>query len=244
MFKTTHKNKYVFYLILNVFLSIPSFAQIDIAGKWKTNDIVGYTDVAEYSLIKEKEPNFGRRLTFRLDGTFLCDESIQCLNGCFIFTSGTYALVDNDHIHMIVENVRFVGLDCGRQKSHKEDIIRDLGIFYIYKEGDSIRLIPSNAVLQDDKDKMLYIKMFDSFDKEWKSYDYVWEKTDGDKPEEIIKDCVDHRKSVVLSNYKIVFSKDLGYGKVFLLREKENFHYIIYNYHDKKVSLAYPKNKS
>lgn len=72
--KSIVKNRMFFFLVLNVFLAISSFAQTDIVGKWRIKHIIGYTDVVEYSLIKEKEPIYGRSLTFRLDGTFLSDE--------------------------------------------------------------------------------------------------------------------------------------------------------------------------
>lgn len=157
MSQSVRKIQAIFCLILNVFFTISAFAQIDISGKWKTKDILGYSQVKEYSLTKAEEPIYGRRLTFNLDGTFLSDESNECLNGCTVFTSGTYALVDNDHVRIIVEDVRFVGFYCGMQRSHKEEYIKDLGVFYIYKKGNSIRLIPSNGILEDDKDKMLII---------------------------------------------------------------------------------------
>ncbi|MNE56530.1 hypothetical protein D3C80_1514420 [compost metagenome] len=86
--------------------------------------------------------------------------------------------------------------------------------------------------------------MLDSFGKEWKLYDFVWNNTDGNQPDEILKDCKDKRKQIDLSNYKIVSSKNENYGNVFLLRENENFYYLVYNAVNKKVSLAYPKNKN
>lgn len=233
------KNKIL--LFLGLFLSIPSFAQSDIVGKWETKDIIGYTNAIEYSLIKGKQENVGRSVTFNLDGTFSCGETMQCFTGCFAFTSGTYAMVDNDHIHLIMEDIRFVGFTCGMKKTQKKDFIKDLGIFYIYKEGDTIRLIPSSGNFQDDRDQMLYTQMLDSFTKKWRSYDYVWGNTDANQPEEIVEDCKDKRNLVNLSNCKIVFSKNESYGNVFLLRENEDFHYVVYNAINKKVSLAYPK---
>ncbi|MBW1657814.1 hypothetical protein [Flavobacterium quisquiliarum] len=229
-------------LFLGLFLSTPNFAQLSIVGKWETKDIIGYTNVAEYSLLKEKAQNYYRSVEFNLDGSFSCGETMQCLTDCFVFTSGTYAMIDNDHVHLVVENIRFVGLTCGMKKVQREDSIKDLGVFYIYKEGDAIRLIPSTGDLQNDRDKMLYAQMLDSFVKEWKSYNYVWSNTDGNQPEEIVTDC--KRNLVDLDNYKIVFSKNESYGNVFLLRENENYHYVVYNAVNRKVSLAYPKNKS
>lgn len=227
-------------LFFGLFFSVSSFAQSGIAGKWETKDIIGYSNAVEYSLIKEKQQNNGRSVTFNLDGTFSCGETMQCLSDCFVFTAGTYAMIGNDHIHLIVEDIRFVGLLCGMKKTQKEDF-KDLGVFYIYKEGDAIRLIPSNGVLQEDKNKILYSKMLNSFEKEWRSYDYVWENTNADQSEEIVRDCKDRRKQIDLSHYEIVFSKNESYGNVFLLRDNENFCYVVYNALDKKVSLAYPK---
>lgn len=151
MSKSISKNGFVFFLILNVFWSISSFAQTDIVGEWKTKDIIGYANVAEYSLTKVEEINYGRRLTFKSDGAFFCDTSVKCLNDCFVFTSGTYKQVDNDHIQLIVKDAHFVGLTCKMKNLSKEDIIKDLGVFYIYKEGETIRLVPSNGILEDDK---------------------------------------------------------------------------------------------
>ncbi|MHC0447403.1 hypothetical protein ACWA1F_18485 [Flavobacterium sp. 3-218] len=132
-------------------MSISSFAQSNIVGEWKTKDIIGYTDVAEYSLTKEKEANYGRSLTFKSDGTFFCGAPVKCLNDCFVFTSGTYVQVDTNHVHLIVKDAHFVGLTCKMKNLSKEDVIKDLGVFYIHKEEETIRLIPSNGVLDDDK---------------------------------------------------------------------------------------------
>ncbi|MNK42233.1 hypothetical protein D3C87_609150 [compost metagenome] len=238
-----HKNKIL--LFLGWFLSISASAQVvSIEGEWSTKDIIGYSNVFEYSLIKEKQPNEGRSVIFSLDGTFSCGEPMICPNGCSVYTSGSYKMVDNDHIRMVVENVRFVGFYCGNLRAQQENKSKDLGVFYIYKEGDAVRLIPSKGDFQKDRDQMLYAQMLDSFGKEWKLYDFVWNNTDGNQPDEILKDCKDKRKQIDLSNYKIVSSKNENYGNVFLLRENENFYYLVYNAVNKKVSWAYPKNKN
>lgn len=143
------KNKIL--LFLGLFISVSSFAQSDIVGKWETRDIIGYSDVLEYSLVKDKQQSNSRSVTFKPDGTFFCDASVKCLNDCFVFTSGTYKQVDSDHIQLIVKDVHFIGLTCKMKNLNKEDIIRDLGFFYIHKEGEAIRLIPNSEVLQDDK---------------------------------------------------------------------------------------------
>ncbi|WDF62773.1 hypothetical protein [Flavobacterium sp. KACC 22763] len=159
MAKSISKNGLVFFLILNAFLLMPSFAQTNIVGEWKTKDIIGYADVAEFSLTKVEEINYGHRLTFKSDGTFFCDTPVKCLNDCFVFTSGTYKQVDSDHIQLIVKDVHFVGLTCRIKNLNKEDIIRDLGFFYIHKEGETIRLIANNGILKDhEKLSLVYPK--------------------------------------------------------------------------------------
>ncbi|WP_369014224.1 hypothetical protein [Flavobacterium anhuiense] len=149
------KNKIL--LFLGLFISVSSFAQSDIVGKWETRDIIGYSDVLEYSLVKDKQQNNGRSITFKQDGTFFCDAPVKCLNDCFVFTFGTYKQVDSDHIQLIVKDAHFIGLTCKMKNLNKEDIIRDLGFFYINKEGETIRLIPNNKVLKDaEKLSMVY----------------------------------------------------------------------------------------
>ncbi|WP_196216489.1 hypothetical protein [Flavobacterium sp. LC2016-01] len=231
-------------MIVTMFVSIGSYAQINIVGIWSTKEIIGLNNVLEYSLKEQKTRDFGRYLTFRDDGTFLSDEYGECLSGCSVFTSGNYKIIDSYHININVQKVHYSGVTCGMMKVDESEVIKDLGIFYIYKEEGSIRLISSNGILQDDKDKMLYTQLLDSFDKQWKSYNYVWRNTDSNQPEEIVKDCEDKRISVDLSQYKIVFSKTEDYGNVFLLRRNEDFHYVVYNAFNKKVSLAYLKKKS
>nr|WP_294785418.1 hypothetical protein [uncultured Flavobacterium sp.] len=239
--KVLRLKKQIIMLFLILFPSV-LLAQNTIEGKWIAKNIIGYTDLTTYSLVKEKEPNNGYSVTFNLDGTFSSAQTMQCLNDCFVSASGTYTLIDNDHLRMIVENVRSVGLLCGMKKINKKELIRDLGVFYIYKEGENaIQLIPSNGNLQEDKDKMLYAQMLSSFGAEWKLYDYVWNTTNQNEPEGIVKDCEDRNKQVNLSNYKIVSSKNESYGNVYLLREKEDFYFVVYDSYNKKVSLAYPK---
>lgn len=134
--KATGLKKHVIILFLIFFPSM-FFAQNVIVGKWKTKDVIGYGDKAIYTLIKEKESNYGRYVIFNLDGTFLCNEIVKCLDDCFVSISGTYTVIDNDCIHMNVDDVCFYGSMCEMKKRNKEDIIKDLGVFYIKKEGDN-----------------------------------------------------------------------------------------------------------
>ncbi len=242
MLKSILNFKIIVFLLFNMFLPVVSYSQINMVGIWKTKEIIGLNNVVEYCLVQQKNKTFGRFLALKIDGTFSSYDLEECLSGCSVSTSGTYKIIDDCHISMNVQKVGYSGLTCGMMKVDGSQIIKDLGVFYVFVEENSIRLIPSNGILQDDKDKMLYTQLLDSFDREWKRYNYAWRDTSGNLPEEIVKDCEDKKNKLVdLSTYRIVFSKTEDYGRVFLLRRNEDFHYVIYNAFNKKVSLACPK---
>lgn len=87
---------------------------------------------------------------------------------------------------------------------------------------------------------MLYTEMLKTFDENWKSYNYSWVNAKANIPQESVKEYLDD-KLLALANYKIVYSKKEGYGELFLVREKEKFHYVLYDGVRQKVSLAYPR---
>jgi hypothetical protein len=235
--KSIMKNNLVF-LFLSIFFSVFSNAQTNIYGTWNINKIIGVGDYKEYALVAEKQFSCGNNVKLNLDGTFESRYSAPCGNDCFTSSSGRFIMIDDAHIRFIVADIHFSGW-CGEQLKSESDLNRDLGIFYIYKDSKSIRLIESNGILEDDENKVLYNKLMNSFD--WRSYDFVWNNTKGNNQEEIIKDCIDPKKLIDLSNCKVVFSKKEKYGDVILVQENSNFHFVIYDDFKKKVSLAYPR---
>lgn len=235
--KSIMKNNLVF-LFMSILFSVFSNAQTNIYGTWNVNKIIGVGDYKEYALVAERQFLYGNNVRLNLDGTFESRYSALCGNDCFKSSSGRFIMIDDAHIRFIVADIHFWGW-CGEQLKSESDLNRDLGIFYIYKDSKSIRLIESNGVLEDDKNKVLYNKLMDSFD--WRSYDFVWNNTKGNNQEEIIKDCIDSKKLIDFSKCKVVFSKKEKYGDVILVQENSNFHYVIYDDYKKKVSLAYPK---
>lgn len=230
-------NKLVLILVFS-FLPTLVIAQMNIYGNWKIGNLIGLNDVDEYSMIKQKEFSMGNSLTLNLDGTFSSGYSAKCGNDCFKNTSGRFIFIDEVHIRFILEDIHFSGF-CGSDLKSETELNRDLGIFYIYKDSVSVRLIKSNGVLEDDNNKILYNELMDSFD--WRSYDFVWNNTKGKDQEDIIKDCIDNRKLIDFFKCKVVFSKKEKYGDVILVQENSNFHFVIYDDFKKKVSLAYPR---
>ncbi|MDW8849140.1 hypothetical protein SD960_03480 [Flavobacterium sp. MMLR14_040] len=239
MSKSILKNKVVL-LFVNLFFSMISFSQTNMVGRWEVREPIGVRDMEEYSLVRQEKRVYGNALILTQDGMFFNEDIVPCLNGSSVLPSGTYTLIDDYHIRFIVEDVHLQGLYAGMLEIKTSDIIKDLGVFYIYKEENSIRLIKSNGVLQDDKDKMLYTEMLKTFDKNWKGYEYSWINTNANIPEEVVKDYLSN-KLIGLSDYKIVYSKKEAYGELFLVRKDEDFHYVLYNGIKQKVSLAYPR---
>lgn len=238
--KSMMKNKLIFFLLLSIFFSVFSNAQTNIIGTWQIDKIVGVSDSKEYTIVKQKQFSWGNNLRLNFDGTFESRYSAPCGNDCFTSSSGRFIIIDDTHIRFILVSIYYGGW-CSENLKSESDLNRDLGIFYIYTDSKSTRLIKSNGVLQEDKDKMLYTQLLKTFDENWKSYDYSWISTKSSTPEEIVKDCIDNRNMVDLSNCKILFSKKEGYGQLFLVQDKEDFHYVLYDDYKKKVSLAYPK---
>lgn len=236
MSKSIRNGSFFFFLFLSTFFSR---AQTNLFDTWRINNIIGIGDLQEYSMVRMGENRSGYMLMLNHDGTFICRNLPECGNDTFRNTLGNFILIDDNHIRFILKKTSYSGLNKGDNSESESNI--DLGIFYIYKEANSILLIKSNGILQDDKDKMLYTEMLNTFDKNWKSYDYSWISTKAMTSEEIVKDCVDGKKLIDLSNCKILFSKKEGYGKLFLVREKESFHYVLYDEFKQKVSLAYPR---
>lgn len=238
MFKSILKNKVAVLLIL--FFSIVSNAQINIFGDWRIDNVIGIRDLKEYSMVKQEENNrWGSLLTLNSDGTFLSRNLPECGNLISANILGDFVLIDDNHIRFILGETSSRKYNKAHNLDSESDLNRDLGIFYIYKDSKSIRLIESNGVLEDDKNKILYNKLMNSFD--WRSYDFVWNNTKGKNQEEIVKDCIDSKKLIDLSNCKVVFSKKEKYGDVLLVQENSNFHFVIYDDFKKKVSLAYPR---
>jgi hypothetical protein len=237
MFKSILKNRVVL-LLVSLFFSMGMNAQINMFDTWRINDLMGVRDLEEYSIVKMGKYHLGYMFVLNHDGTFLIRDLPQCGNGIFKNISGSFILIDDTHIRFMLNRISYSSYS--KEDNSEEEPNVDLGIFYIYQDSKSIRLIKSNGNLQDDKDKMLYTEMLKTFDENWKTYEYSWVNTNENMPEEVVKDYLGN-KLTGLSDYKIVYSKKEGYGELFLVRKDEDFHYVLYNGIKQKVSLAYPR---
>lgn len=229
-------NKILLFIIL--FFSIIANAQVTIYGNWRIDNVMGNRDVKEYSMVPQDANNrWGYLLTLNLDGTFVSRNLPPCGNDISLSTNGNFIVIDESHIRFVVKSKSSTSFN--EASNILSDLNRDLGIFYIYKDSKSVRLISSNGILEDDKNKIEYNNLMDAFN--WKSYDFIWNYTKGENPEEIVKDCIDHKNNQKISDCKVVLSKKENYGQIFLVRENANYHFLIYDDFNKKVSLAYPR---
>jgi len=163
MTKLILKNKFVF-LLISVLFSVTVNAQTNIFNTWRISNLIGFRDLNEYSMVAMGEDHWGYMLILNHDGTFISRNLPECGNDFSRNVSGSFMLVDDSHIRFILKKTSYSSLN--KNDNSESEATVDLGIFYIYKEANSIRLIKSNGILQDDKDKMLYNEMMDSFN--WK----------------------------------------------------------------------------
>ncbi|OXB23137.1 hypothetical protein B0A80_12585 [Flavobacterium tructae] len=160
MLQSISKNKVAVFLVL--FFSIVSNAQSNLFGDWRIDNIIGISNIKEYSMVKQEENNrSGDLLTLNLDGTFVSRNLPQCGNDTSLSVFGNFILIDDTHIRFILRQTS--SRNYNKVHNLESDLSRDLGIFYIYKDSKSVRLIASNGVLEDDKNKVLYNKLMDSF---------------------------------------------------------------------------------
>lgn len=234
--KSILKNEVVLLLVC-LFFSIIMNAQTNIFDTWRINNIIGINNLEEYSMVRMGDERWGHMLVLNQDGTFLSRNLIECGNDVSRNTLGHFILIYDTHIRFILNNTSYNNYKSDDNSELESN--RDLGIFYIYKDSKSVRLIKSNGILQDDKDKMLYTEMLNTFDRNWKLYKYSWVNTKATTAEEIVKDYLNN-ELVTMSDYKIVYSKKEDYGKLFLVRKKQSFQYVLYDEVRQKVSLAHP----
>lgn len=147
--KELYLKKCIFTALL-LFVQSMVFAQINVYGNWSINRILGLGDFQEYSIVRQDDKNpWGNMLTLNLDGTFLCGNTSPCGNDVFRNFSGNFIKIDDSHIRFIVKTIS--SSSYNKTGDSESNLNKDLGVFYIYKKGETIRLILSNEILEDDK---------------------------------------------------------------------------------------------
>ncbi|MDI1317790.1 hypothetical protein [Flavobacterium sp.] len=184
----------------------------------------------EYLLIKPKagERLYGNSLTLNPNGTFRSAYSAECGNDCFTTTSGKYKIISENYICFYLEKIDQEG-DCN---GHKEPN-KDLGIFYIHKGENEIRLIKSDGDQEQDKLNVSYSDKIDFLKAEMDSMAdrfsvQIWmELSFGSKSmKSAVQTAMTNFK---IDNYKIVFYKPSYDGTDILIKAADGFHYLMFN---------------
>ncbi|WP_143032243.1 hypothetical protein [Tenacibaculum sp. MAR_2009_124] len=120
-----------------ILISNFSFAQDLVNDHWSIDKIIGQNlnDINSYILtqIDINKGSEGHRIYFEKNGTFSCYYSAQCGNDCFSQSTGTYEIVDKEHLKLFVKKFQQFGF-C---KSETLKLNHDLGIYFAIKISDT-----------------------------------------------------------------------------------------------------------
>src|SRR5690606_9914188 len=77
---------------------------------------------------------------------------------CFTTTSGTYKMIDENHIRFFIKNISHSGECEGNSNPNK-----DIGLYYIHREENRIQLLKSDGNIEKDKQNVIYSKLIADF---------------------------------------------------------------------------------
>mgnify|MGYP000135281048 CR=1 FL=1 len=129
--------KRLFTILILISISSFSFAQDLVNDHWGIDKIIGQNlnDTDSYILTQvdiNKNP-YGNHIDFKKNGTFSCYYSAPCGNDCFSLSTGTYEIVDKEHLKLFIEEYKQFGF-C---KSETLKLNHDLGIYFAVKISDT-----------------------------------------------------------------------------------------------------------
>src|SRR5690554_7962755 len=77
---------------------------------------------------------------------------------CFTTTLGIYKMIDENYIRFTIKSISKSGKCEGESKPNK-----NIGLYYIHREENIIRLLKSNGNIEEDKQNVIYSKMITYF---------------------------------------------------------------------------------
>lgn len=208
-------------VLIAVFFATSSRAQ-SIQGEWKITKLITTSATQEYTLTAsgpEEHRNFGNHVKFNDDSTFNCWYSAMCGMDCFISSWGDYSLTDEDHVQFRIDTVSYVRFCEGRHKETEFPI--ETGLYYIQRSENEINFIKSNGDLEQDKLNISYSDTLDAHFEESGHFrtlrKWVKPKTELEITPENIASL--YMSSIERSDYKVLYSKEIGYDEVVVLVE-------------------------
>lgn len=209
-------------LLLLLLVSQSAFS-IHIEGKWRIGSIPGLKDDSQFVLYPiEGEGLSGNNINFN-ENKFTVQYHAPCLNDCFPSVWGRYEMTDDNHVRLFLEKVSFWGM-CGSRRKDYEP--KDLGLFYISAEGESIKLIKSDGNIRQDLLNAKYSKLIETdFGKErYGPNHYTCRIKAGYTLEQTIRARLD--KAGIAESYKLVYQRPWYGGKSVAIVENDG--HIIY----------------
>lgn len=206
-----------------------------LVGKWKISHLITERTIDKYIIYKsEKERSYGNHLSINEDGTFSTYTREECGMSCFTTTLGIYKMIDENYIRFTIKSISKSGICEGESKPNK-----NIGLYYIHREENIIRLLKSNGNIEEDKQNVIYSKMityFFNFQRMFPSGNKI-SSTKIEKMSE--KDMVNtYLTNLGYTNFEYLFSKNIGYDdfpKIILTKIKGEYQYL-------NLHFSYPKD--
>lgn len=191
----------------------------------------------------EGKVSFGKSATFNEDGSFTSGYSAPCGNDCFTDAVGKYIFTDNQHIRIVVDKVSVTG-DC----AHRNDAPhKNLGIYFIVKKNDKVRLIKSSGNTKEDEQKLIWSDAIDAFDQETSNvYNFhpihmlPGKPTDTDA--ETVERALASNNTFNMDEIKVLYSSTIrSYFKAVLFEYKGKQHIVVSMLHSGYAGLYEPE---
>lgn len=196
-----------------------------ILGTWEISSLITQPDTKEYYLDPidtNLRLNYGNRISIVDSNRFYTYYTAPCGLDCFTHSSGKYVLTDQNHVQFIVEKVSYSGTCSGKTSEHPFPL--DIGLYYIHRTTDKIRLIKSDGDLVQDKLNANYSDLIDENVLESRNFENLLEYIEPDiafekSPEAIASFYYSGSNS---SDYRVLYSKESDRGQTIVLLEKDN----------------------
>lgn len=226
------KNILLFFIILLLTVSVN--AQ-ELTGEWMINFKITEQDVSEYVIYKPNEKRaYGNYISINKDRTFSTNTRQECGSSCDYTTSGTYEIIGKNHIRFILKSILKSSFCQEKDSNHNKDI----GLYYIHREENRIRLLKSDGNIENDKQNVIYSTMITDFFN-FKRMFPSGNETLTSKIERMSEEDMVHTylKKLGYIDFEYLFSKNVEYdsSKIILIKIKEEYQYL-------HLAFSYPNN--
>ena len=198
--------KNVLTLLLLFFSTTCLWAQDDIVGKWRIDEIPGLREHANFRLENFKASvgvPYGNSLEFLPDGKFGAGYSAPCGNDCFPYVFGRYEKIGESYVRLHADSIYIRGLGCKNEKRYPD---QDIGAFFMHKSGNGIKLLLSTGDHEADLINVTYSDIMDKFNETEHDIDrLVFEEVKTDDYKDIVAEVLSSKPNFDLSKINILY---------------------------------------